>query len=318
MKIVITDGFALNPGDLDWGAIMALGEVMLYDRTDEADIVTRCSEAEIVVTNKVPFSRTTLQQLPALKFIAVTATGYNIIDVQAAREMGIVVSNIPAYSTDSVAQSVMALLLSVTNRVEHYTQQVTTEKRWSNNPDFCYWDTQLTELAGKQIGIYGFGRIGQQVATLARAFGMHVVAHTSKSQSQLPSGIEKREGEAFWQHSDIISLHCPLTPDTLHLVNAQTLSMMKPSCILLNTSRGPLVDDEAVANALHEGRLGAYAADVMTQEPPTPDNPLLGAPRVFITPHIAWATHEARTRLMNILTDNIRNFLQGNPSNQVS
>lgn len=318
MKIVITDGFALNPGDLDWGAIEALGEAIIYDRTDEADIVERCQDADIVITNKVPFSRQTLSQLPRLKFIAVTATGYNIIDVKAATECGIVVSNIPAYSTDSVSQAVFALLLCITNRVEHYTRQIKLDKRWSHNPDFCYWDTQLTELAGKRIGIYGFGRIGQQVATIAHAFGMQVVAHTSKRQEELPLGCQKLEGSDFWKKCDIISLHCPLTDNTRELVDEARLCLMKPSCILINTSRGPLINEKAVAKALSDGHLLAYGADVLCQEPPAADNPLLGAPRVFLTPHIAWATLEARTRLMNILIENLHAFIEGNPINKVN
>lgn len=318
MNIVITDGFALNPGDLDWSAIKALGEVFIYDRTDEADIVDRCQLADIIITNKVPFSAQTLSQLPKLKFIAVTATGYNIIDIEAAAKRGIVVSNIPAYSTPSVAQTVFALLLSVVNAVEHYTHQIQQEKRWSMNPDFCYWDTHLTELAGKRMGIYGFGRIGQQVAVIAQAFGMEVVAHTQKSQQDLPNNVTKIIGDEFWKTCDVISLHCPLTPKTSNLVDAKRLELLKPSCILINTSRGPLVCEQAIADALCQHRLQAFAADVLCQEPPTVENPLLTAPNVFLTPHIAWATIEARTRLMNILVSNLKAYLAGSPINVVN
>lgn len=318
MKIVIVDGYALNPGDMSWDSIYSLGETTIYERTDVQDIVSRCLDADIILTNKVPFSKQTLAQLPKLRFIGVTATGYNIIDTEAARQQGILVTNIPAYSTASVAQTVMALLLSVTNRVEHYTQQITREKRWSNNADFCYWDTPLTELTGKRMGIYGYGRIGAQVAVLAQALGMEVCVHTSKDADCLPAGIQKLTGQDFWSSCDVISLHCPLTPQTNHLVNASTLALVKPNMILINTARGPLVDEEAIARALHDGRLAAFCADVLSHEPALADNPLLSAPNVFLTPHIAWATLEARQRLMDILIANIRSFIEGNPINVVN
>ena len=318
MKIVIVDGYALNPGDLSWDSIYALGETTVYDRTAQKDIIARCKEADIVLTNKVPFSRQTLAALPNLKFIGVTATGYNIIDTQAAREHGVVVTNIPAYSTASVAQSVMALLLAVTNRVEHYTKQVKEERRWTKNADFCYWDTQLTELAGKRMGIYGYGRIGQQVGLLAQALGMEVVVHTSKDPKVLPAVINKLMGEKFWSTCDVISLHCPLTAETNQLVNTATLQMMKTGAILINTARGPLVDEQAVANALKDGKLRAYCCDVLSQEPAANDNPLLHAENVFVTPHIAWATLEARQRLMDILVGNVKAFIEGKPTNVVN
>ena len=318
MRIVIVDGYALNPGDLNWETIQGMGETIIYDRTEVRDIVERCKDADIVLTNKVPFTRETLLQLPCLKLICVTATGYNIIDTQAAREQGLVVTNIPAYSTQSVAQTVIALLLSVTNRVEHYTNQITDEKQWSRNADFCYWDTQLTELADKRMGIYGFGRIGRQVSLIAQALGMEVVVHTSKPQEELPEGITKLTGDMFWETCDVISLHCPLTPETNNLVNEVTLQKMKSSCILINTARGPLVNEAAIAEALSHSRLKAFCADVLSVEPASEDNPILQAPNVFLTPHIAWATLEARQRLMNILIANIRAFIDGSPINVVN
>lgn len=318
MKIVILDGYALNPGDLSWSTMESLGEVVYYDRTSTEDIIPRCQGAEIVLTNKVPFSASTLSQLPNLKMIGVMATGYNIIDCQAARQQGIVVCNIPAYSTASVAQTVFSLLLAATNSVEHYTQQITQQGRWTNNPDFCYWDTPLQEIAGKTFGIVGLGRIGLSVANIAQAFGMKVIALTSKEQTQLPLYINKVREEELLAQSDVLSLHCPLTPDTQEFINAVRLAQMKPTAIIINTSRGPVVSEEAVADALKANKLGAFCADVLCQEPAVAGNPLLSAPRVFLTPHIAWATSEARTRLMDILNENVRAFISGQPQNVVN
>ncbi len=318
MKIVVLDGYALNPGDLSWKGIEALGEVVRYDRTAAADIVSRCQEAEIVLTNKVPFSAETLSQLPALRMIGVMATGYNIIDCKAASERGVTVCNIPAYSTTSVAQQVFALLFAATNSVEHYTRQIRQEGRWTSNPDFCYWDTPLQEMAGKTLGIVGLGRIGMQVAGIAHALGMKVIAMTGKEQDQLPEHIDKVDERLLLAESDVLTLHCPLTPGTQDFINASRLRQMKPTAIIINTSRGPVVNEADVAAALQQNRLGAFCADVLCQEPASPDNPLLAAPRVFLTPHIAWATLEARTRLMNILTENVRNFIEGKPQNVVN
>lgn len=317
MKIVILDGYTLNPGDLSWEGIQALGEVTYYDRTDVTDIVARCAEAEIVLTNKVPFSKETLEQLPSLRCICVLATGYNIIDTKAAKEQGVVVCNIPSYSTPSVVQATFSLLFAITNRVEHYAEQIASEGRWTSCPDFCYWDTNLIELSGKRMGIYGMGGIGSRVAAVAMAFGMTVITPSQKPQEALPAGVVKVTEEEFWQTSDVISLHCPLTPTTQHLVNANTLSQMKQGAILLNTSRGPVVNEADVADALRSGRLAAFGADVVSREPVLEDNPLLHAPNVFLTPHIAWATREARLRLLAILTDNIKAFLSGTPINVV-
>lgn len=318
MKIVILDGYALNPGDLSWSRMESLGEVVLYDRTDKSDIVKRCQGAEIVLTNKVPFSADTLGQLPDLKMIGVMATGYNIIDCEAAKSHGVIVCNIPAYSTDSVAQQVFALLLAATNSIEHYTRQITEEGRWTSNPDFCYWDTPLQELSGKTFGIVGLGRIGMSVANIAQAFGMKVIALTSKSQEQLPIYIYKVNEDELLKECDVLSLHCPLTPQTQEFINAERLSLMKKTAIIINTSRGPVVNEQAVSDALKAGKLGAFCADVLCQEPAAADSPLLKAPHVFLTPHIAWATYQARTRLMEILTENVRSFIAGTPQNIVN
>jgi len=317
MKIVILDGYSANPGDLSWDALKALGEVTVYDRTSREDTVERAADADIVLTNKVVIDREVMEQLPRLKFIGVLATGYNIIDVACARERGVVVSNVPAYSTESVAQMVFSHLLTMTNRTEHYAQQ-NREGRWSRSADFCYWDSPVMELAGKTMGIVGLGNIGRRVAEIALAFGMKVVALTSKSEALLPPGVRKVTFEELLGASDVVSLHCPLTDQTRHLINRDTIAMMRPSAILVNTGRGPLVDDEALADALRANRLKAYCADVMTQEPPKADNPLLGLKNVFLTPHIAWASTEARIRLLDITIKNVRAFIEGKPQNVIN
>jgi glycerate dehydrogenase len=315
MKIVVLDGYSANPGDLSWQGLERLGELTVYDRTKPEETVARAAGAEILLTNKVVISRETMAKLPCLKYIGVLATGYNVVDIEAARERGIVVTNVPAYSTESVAQMVFAHLLTVTNRTEHYAIQNRADK-WTVNPDFCYWDFPHMELAGKTFGIVGLGNIGQRVAQIALAFGMKVKAMTSKDS--LPDGIEKASLEELLAESDVLSLHCPLTENTRHLMNDTTLRQMKPTAILINTGRGPLVDDQAVADALAEGRLAAFCADVLTEEPPKADNPLLKQPNAFTTPHIAWATTEARCRLIQVATDNVRSFLDGKPVNVVS
>ncbi len=316
MNIVILDGYSANPGDLSWKELESLGNVTVYDRTSPSETVTRTAEAEVVLTNKVVIGRGEMAQLPHLKYIGVLATGYNVVDIEAAHERGITVTNVPAYSTESVAQMVFAHLLTVTNRIEHYAI-ANREGRWSRNPDFCYWDFPHMELSGKLFGIIGLGNIGQRVAAIAHAFGMRVCACTSKSENQLPSYVEKKSMEEILSACDVISLHCPLTPDTHHLINSQTLQQMKPSAILINTGRGPLIDDQAVADALAEGRLAAFCADVLTEEPPKATNPLLAQPNAFTTPHIAWASTEARIRLLHIAIDNVRSFLSGHPQNVV-
>lgn len=312
MKICILDGYSLNPGDLDWSPVERLGDVTLFDRTPADKIVERAADADIVLTNKVPFCADTLRQLPRLRFICVLATGYNIIDTEAAARQGVVVANIPAYSTMSVAQMAFAHILNITNHVASYAREV-ADGKWTNCPDFCFWDRALTELAGKTMGIVGLGNTGMATARIAVAMGMKVVAMTSKSADTLPEGITPAPIDDVLASADVVSLHCPLTPSTRHLINAASIAKMKPSAILINTGRGPLVDEQAVADALNGGRLAAFGADVLSQEPPRGDNPLLSARNCFLTPHIAWATLEARTRLMSTATENVRQFIAGEP-----
>lgn len=312
MKICILDGYFLNPGDLDWSPVERLGDVTLFDRTPADKIVERAADADIVLTNKVPFSADTLRQLPRLRFICVLATGYNIIDTEAAARQGVVVANIPAYSTMSVAQMAFAHILNITNHVASYAREV-ADGKWTNCPDFCFWDSALTELAGKTMGIVGLGNTGMATARIAVAMGMKVVAMTSKSADTLPEGITPAPLDDVLASADVVSLHCPLTPSTRHLINAASIAKMQPSAILINTGRGPLVDEQAVADALNGGRLAAFGADVLSQEPPHGDNPLLSARNCFLTPHIAWATLEARTRLMSTATENVRQFIAGEP-----
>lgn len=312
MKICILDGYSLNPGDLDWSPVERLGDVTLFDRTPADKIVERTADADIVLTNKVPFSADTLRQLPRLRFICVLATGYNIIDTEAAARQGVVVANIPSYSTMSVAQMAFAHILNITNHVASYAREV-ADGKWTNCPDFCFWDSALTELAGKTMGIVGLGNTGMATARIAVAMGMKVVALTSKSADTLPEGITPAPLDDVLASADVVSLHCPLTPSTRHLINAASIAKMKPSAILINTGRGPLVDEQAVADALNGGRLAAFGADVLSQEPPRGDNPLLSARNCFLTPHIAWATLEARTRLMSTATENVRQFIAGEP-----
>ena len=312
MKIVVLDGYAGNPGDLSWAPLEALGELTVYDRSAPDEVDARIEGAEIVITNKVPFNRERMEKAKGLKYIGVFATGYNIIDIAAARELGITVTNIPAYSTDSVAQMVFALLLEICHRVGHHSDAVHAG-RWSSNPDFCFWDYPLIELSGKTLGIIGYGQIGKKVAQVARAFGMNVVAWT-----RTPRDPECVSLDELLAQSDVITLHCPLFPETQHLINKDTIAKMKDGAILINTSRGPVVNDADVAEALKSGKLYAAAADVATVEPIPADNPLLGVPNMFFTPHIAWATQEARVRLMNIAVENVRSFLAGNPVNVVS
>ena len=312
MKICILDGYSLNPGDLDWSPVERLGDVTLFDRTPADKIVERAADADIVLTNKVPFSADTLRQLPRLRFICVLATGYNIIDTEAAARQGVVVANIPAYSTMSVAQMAFAHILNITNHVASYAREV-ADGKWTNCPDFCFWGSALTELAGKTMGIVGLGNTGMATARIAVAMGMKVVAMTSKSADTLPEGITPAPLDDVLASADVVSLHCPLTPSTRHLINAASIAKMQPSAILINTGRGPLVDEQAVADALNGGRLAAFGADVLSQEPPHGDNPLLSARNCFLTPHIAWATLEARTRLMSTATENVRQFIAGEP-----
>jgi len=317
MKIVILDGYSANPGDLSWKGLEEMGTVTVYDRTKPSETVARAADAEIVLTNKVIVSREVMEQLPRLKYIGVLATGYNVVDIKAAQERGITVTNVPAYSTESVAQMVFAHLLTVTNRTEHYAIE-NRQGRWTTNADFCYWDFPHIELAGKTFGIVGLGNIGLRVAQIALAFGMKVKALTSKNAEALPAGIEKASLDELLATADVLSLHCPLTETTRHLMNRETLAKMKPTAILINTGRGPLIDDQAVADALANGQLAAFCADVLTEEPPKANNPLLKQPNAFTTPHIAWASKEARVRLLQVATDNVRAFVNGKPQNVVS
>lgn len=316
VRIVILDGYTSNPGDLSWKPLEDIGRLTVYDRTKPEEIIERAKEAEIILTNKVCLRRQEIEQLPLLKYIGVLATGYNVVDLEATREHGITVTNVPAYSTESVAQMVFSHLLTVTNHTEHYAIQNRAGK-WTASPDFSYWDTPLTELAGKTFGIVGLGNIGQRVAAIAHAFGMKVVAFTSKAADMLPQYIEKTSWYGLLEKSDVLSLHCPLTSDTHHLINLDALQKMKSSAILINTGRGPLVNDQEVANALHDNRLRAFCADVLTEEPPKADNPLLKCENAYITPHIAWASNEARKRLVDVAINNVRAFIEGNPQNVV-
>ena len=320
-KMVILEGYtAIGPssesGNFSWKPLEEIGELTVYDRTKPEETIERAKNAEIILTNKVLIKRQEIEQLPKLKYIGVLATGYNVVDVEAAHEHGIIVTNVPAYSTESVAQMVFSHLLTVTNHTEHYAIQNRAGK-WTASPDFCYWDTTLTELAGKTFGIVGLGNIGQRVAAIANAFAMKVVAYTSKAADKLPSYISKRTMEELLAESDVLSLHCPLTPDTKHLINRQSLGLMKPSAILINTGRGPLVNDQDVAEALKANRLRAFCADVLTEEPPKADNPLLQCENAFITPHIAWASNEARIRLIDVAIKNVLAFAIGKPQNTV-
>ena len=316
MKIVVLDGYAANPGDLSWEEMAKLGDLTVYDRTSPSELMERAKDAEVLLTNKVVLNSDTIKSLPKLKYIGVLATGYNVVDVKTANNQGIVVTNILAYSTESVAQMVFAHILNITQRVGHYAEE-NRDGRWSSNRDFCYWDTPLTELAGKTIGIVGLGNTGSATARIALAFGMKVKAFTSKEQSQLPSGIEKSSWGDIFSTADIVSLHCPLTDTTKEMVNRDRLSQMKPTAILINTGRGPLVNEQDLADALNEGVIYAAGVDVLSSEPPREDNPLLSARNCFITPHIAWATKEARIRLMDIATSNVAAFLAGHPKNTI-
>lgn len=317
MKIVVLDGNGVNPGDMSWQKIEQFGKLTVYPRTSKDDVLSHVGDAEIVLTNKTVFDAATIAQLKNTQYIGVLATGYNVVNLEAARNHGIVVTNIPAYSTDSVAQMTFAHILNVTNQVDHYAR-ASRNGRWSKCHDFCYWDEPLIELTGKTIGIVGLGHIGMKVAMIALNFGMDVFAYTSKNATDLPDGIRKTTMDGILGASDIISLHCPLTETTRELINKETIARMRSGAILVNTGRGPLVNENDVADALHEGHLRAYCADVMSLEPPSADNRLLHEPNAFITPHIAWATKEARMRLMDIAETNIRSFLNGTPINVVN
>lgn len=317
MKIVVLDGYAANPGDLSWDGMKALGECVIYERTAPEQVLERAAGAEVVLTNKVVITAEHIAALPDLKYIGVLATGYNIVDVEAARNRGIVVTNIPAYSTDSVAQMVFAHILNICLQVQHYTEEV-RNGRWTSSPDFCFWDTPLMELSGKKLGIVGLGHTGSATARIAIGFGMQVCAYTSKSHFQLIPEIKKMELDELFRECDIVNLHCPLNEQTRGMVNAARLKTMKPTAILINTGRGPLVNEQDLADALNNGTIYAAGVDVLSQEPPRADNPLLHARNCFITPHIAWASGEARQRLMQIAVDNLNGYITGKVVNNVA
>lgn len=313
--LVVLDGHALNPGDLSWSGLQSLGRCDIHPRSTPAEVRERAATAELVFTNKAPLGRELLEALPRLRYVGVTATGYNIVDVAAARARGITVTNVPAYGTRSVAQHTLALLLELTQHSGRHADGVRAG-RWSSNPDWCYWETPLVELEGLTLGIVGYGRIGQAVARLGEALGMKVITAVS-GRGTPPRQVAVVEVDHLFSTSDVVSLHCPLTPETRHLVNAARLARMKPTAFLLNTSRGPLIDEAALARALAAGQLAGAGLDVLAQEPPPADHPLLTAPNCLITPHIAWATRAARQRLMHAVVENARAFLAGHPVNVV-
>jgi glycerate dehydrogenase len=317
MNIVVLDGYTLNPGDLCWDELRALGSCEIFDRTAPDQMLARCAAAEIILTNKVPLARETIAALPGLRYIGVLATGYNVVDTAAARERGIPVTNVPNYSTRSVAQLTFALLLELTHRTGHHAQTV-REGRWSRSPDFCYADFPLIELDGLTLGLIGYGRIGREVAKIAHAFGLRVLVHTRTQPAAPPAELEFIPLDELLGRSDIVSLHCPLTPETKTLINATRLALMKPTAYLLNTSRGPLIDEAALADALNSGRIAGAALDVLSTEPPPSANPLLATKNCIITPHIGWASAAARRRLMKIAVENLRRFLESSPQNVVN
>lgn len=317
LNITILDGYTVTHKELNWDMLSEFGTVTVYDNTNPSDVIERSKDADIVLTNKVCFGKNEIEQLPRLKYIGVLATGYNVVDLASAREHGVIVTNVPAYSTNSVAQIVFAHLLNVSSNVAHYVEE-NRRGRWAKESMFCYMDGVHHELAGKTFGIVGLGNIGIKVAEIAHAFGLKVCAVTSKPQEALPEYITACTREVLFATADIISLHCPLTEDTREMISAKTLDKVRPETIIINTGRGPLVNEQDVADALREGRIAAYCADVLSVEPASPDNPLLTAPNVFLTPHIAWATLEARQRLQQTVLDNIKAFVSGNPINVVN
>lgn len=317
MKIVLLDAHTANPGDLTWQPLEAIAPCEIHPRTLVDQTIARCAGAEVVITNKAPLTREIIAALPKLKYIGVTATGFNVVDVAAAKERGIVVTNVPGYSTPAVAQHVMALILELTNRVGHAARSV-EQGGWAQCPDFCYWDFPIVELLGRTLGIIGYGEIGSAVARIGTAFGMRVFASKRTWKEPPPAGVEAAEVDTIFRAADVISLHCPLTDATKHLINERTLGLMKREAFLINTGRGPLVDEIALAQALNEGRIAGAGLDVLSVEPPTKGSPLIGAKNCLITPHIAWASREARARLIDIVAANLKAFLAGSPVNVVS
>lgn len=317
MKIVVLDGFALNPGDLLWDNLKKLGDCLFYDRTSAYDVYERIVQADVIITNKVVIDKLMMDRLPLLKYIGVTATGYNVVDIQSAAERNITVTNIPAYSTDSVAQLVFSHILNVVNRVEMHANSVKAGE-WTSNPDFSYWRSPQIELSGKTLGIIGFGRIGRKVAGIAQTFGMKVIFHNRSKIQDIPEGMFQLKLAEVFEESDFVSLNCPLTDENSAFVNRELLQTMKSTSVLINTGRGGLINEYDLAEALNYGRLAAACLDVLSTEPPSGGNPLLTAKNCFITPHIAWATLEARQRLMKITIENLEKYLSGHPQNEVN
>jgi glycerate dehydrogenase len=314
MKIVVLDGYTLNPGDLSWRALDSLGTCIIYERTDSSLVMERSCQADVLLTNKVVLDAETIRSLPRLKYIGVLATGYNVVNIHAAREQGVVVTNVPSYSTDSVAQLTFALLLELVIGVGRHDEAVHRGK-WARNPDFSFREISTIELAGLIMGIVGFGEIGSAVARIAEAFKMEVLVHTRSPGKD--DKIKFVDLDVIFTRSDVISLHCPLTPETEGLVNTERLQMMKRTSFLINTARGPILDEKALADALNKGRIAGAAIDVLSTEPPPADNPILGAKNCIITPHIAWATLAARKRLMAAVVNNLRAWMEGRPINRV-
>lgn len=309
MKIVLLDGYVANPGDLSWEALEKLGDLTVYDRTPKEEIIKRIGDAELVLTNKTPIAADTLEACPNIRYIGVLATGYNVVDVEKAKEKGIVVTNIPSYSTATVAQMVFALLLELCSRPAHYNEAV-QRGRWASSPDFCFWDDPIMELSGKTMGIIGYGTIGQAVGRIAEAFGMKVLAYNFSRVTEKSVDLD-----TLYRESDVISLHCPLTPLTERMINKQTIAKMKDSVILINTARGPLVEEEDLAEALRSRKIHGAGIDVVSEEPIRADNPLLGIENCLITPHVSWASIESRKRLLQMTAHNLAQFLKGTPVN---
>ena len=320
MKIVVLDGYTENPGDLSWGELEKLGELTVYDRTsltDEEEIISRIGDAEVVFTNKTPISRHVIESCPSMKFISVLATGYNIVDYNYAKEKGIPVTNVPTYGTDAVGQFAIALLLEICHHVAHHSEAV-HQGRWETNPDWCFWDYPLIELAGKTMGIIGFGRIGQKTGAIARAIGMKILAYDHHETETGKAIGEYVDLDRLLAESDVIALHCPLFPDTEGIINKETIAKMKDGVIILNNSRGPLVVEQDLADALNSGKVYAAGLDVVSTEPIKGDNPLLKARNCIITPHISWAPKESRQRIMDCAVENVKAYLGGNPVNVVN
>jgi glycerate dehydrogenase len=317
MKIIVLDGFTENPGDLTWDPISRYGEIAVYDRTPASEVANRIGDAEMALTNKALITKDVIRACPNLRYIGVLATGYNVVDVEAAKEAGIVVTNIPFYGTPAVVQHTIALLLELTNHVGHHNDTVQVG-RWQNNIDWCYWDHPLVELQGKTLGIIGYGHIGRAVADVALAFGMKVVINSRTKPSALKEGVKWTELDDLFAIADFITLHCPLTDENRGVINKENIAKMKDGVYIINTGRGPLINEADLAEMLTAGKVGGAAMDVLTQEPPANGSPLIGLPNCILTPHQAWATHEARARLMDIAADNIGAFVDGNPVNRVN